>query len=402
MKHKIPWLLYISLTATVCAGDSGITVASYYFGNYHPGDPRIEKIKGHGWSEWELVKAAKPRFPGEHQPNEPLWGYTDESDPIEMAQKIDAAAEHGIDVFIFDWYYYNDGPFLEQTIDRGFLNAPNNDRIKFAVMWANHDWQEIQPYRKGTPKKTLFPGTVTPETFDRICDHLIGDYFVRPNYWRIKGCPYFSVYDLSKLIGDFGGVDATRTALERFRSKAKAAGFPDLHLDAVITGNAVKLPDGSTASPSALIKELGFDSVTDYVWIHHVVLSLQQTPYETVRNQYMNYWTEAQKKFSVPYFPNVTMGWDPSPRADQRDQLDDSGYPFTNTISGNTPEQFKAALENIKTRMLAEPNGPRVLTVNAWNEWTEGSYLEPDKVHGMKYLEALDDVFGQGSGGSSK
>ena len=147
-----------------------ITVACYYFGNYHPGDPRNEKTKGKGWSEWELVKAARPRFPGHHQPNVPLWGYTDESDPDVMAQKIAAAADHGIDAFIFDWYYYNDGPFLDRPIDLGFLKAKNNARLKFAFMWANHDWLEIHPYRRGTERKVLYPGAVTPEKFEKLCE----------------------------------------------------------------------------------------------------------------------------------------------------------------------------------------------------------------------------------------
>jgi len=95
--------------------ESRITVASYYFGNYHPGDPRNVKTKGPDWSEWELMKAAKPRFPGHHQPNVPLWGYTDESDPKVMEEKIAAAADHGIDAFIFDWYCYDDGPFLDRA-----------------------------------------------------------------------------------------------------------------------------------------------------------------------------------------------------------------------------------------------------------------------------------------------
>ncbi len=100
--------------------EPAITVASYYFGNYHPGDARNAKTKGPEWSEWELVKAAKPRFPGHQQPRVPLWGYGDESDPAVMAQKIDAAGDHGVNAFIFDWYYYNDGPFLERPIDNGF------------------------------------------------------------------------------------------------------------------------------------------------------------------------------------------------------------------------------------------------------------------------------------------
>ncbi|MCX7006688.1 MAG: glycoside hydrolase family 99-like domain-containing protein [Kiritimatiellaeota bacterium] len=83
---KLIWFgsaLAALLVAARAADD--ITVASYYFGNYHPGDARNSLTKGLTWSEWELVKAAKPRFPGHHQPNVPLWGYVDESDPAVMA-----------------------------------------------------------------------------------------------------------------------------------------------------------------------------------------------------------------------------------------------------------------------------------------------------------------------------
>ncbi|MBP9902889.1 MAG: glycoside hydrolase family 99-like domain-containing protein [Verrucomicrobia bacterium] len=65
-----------------------------------------------------------------------------------------------------------------------------------------------------------------------------------------------------------------------------------------------------------------------------------------------------------------------------------------NTMSGNTPERFKEALALTKQRLLADPQSPRILNINAWNEWTEGSYLEPDNVHGMKYLEAVRDIVG--------
>jgi Glycosyltransferase WbsX len=66
-----------------------------------------------------------------------------------------------------------------------------------------------------------------------------------------------------------------------------------------------------------------------------------------------------------------------------------------NTISANTPERFRTALEMTKQRLLAQPDkaGPRILNINCWNEWTEGSYLEPDMKNGMKYLEAVRDVF---------
>lgn len=377
--------------AAPATGGDRITVASYYFGNYHPSDPRNEKQKGKGWSEWELVKAAKPRFPGHRQPNVPLWGYADESDPAAMAQKIAAAADHGIDAFIFDWYYYNDGPFLERPIDVGFLRATNNARLKFGFMWANHDWIDLHPYRRGAERKVLYPGAVTPAGFERISDHVIRSYFGHPSYWRVDGRPYFSFYDLTRLLESFGSVTATRAALDRFRAKAAAAGLPGLHLNAVVWGRPILPGEEKPADASKLVRDLGFDSVTSYVWIHHVPLPRLQTDYDEVRDAYLLYWNEAVRMFDVPYYPNVTMGWDSSPRAHPDDEFGNFGYPFTHTIGGNTPERFREALEIARRRLLSKPGGPRILNINCWNEWTEGSYLEPDTVNGMKYLEAVRD-----------
>ena len=375
-----------------------ITVASYYFGQYHPNDPRNEKLKGKGWSEWELVKTAKPRFPGHQQPKVPLWGYQDESDPQVMAQKIAAAADHGIDAFIFDWYHYNDGPFLQRPIDDGFLKATNNNRIKFAFMWANHDWiKNLFPYKKGDPQTVLYPGSVTPESFKTICDHLINDYFTHSSYWKIDGKPYFSFYDLNKLLENFGSAEATRMALDIFRAKAKAAGLPGLHLNAVVWNQPILPGEKVPLDAARVVRELGFDSVTSYVWFHHTPLPRQATDYNEVRDGYFAYWAKAAKRFDVPYFPNVSMGWDPSPRCDQSVALDNSGYPFTNTIQDNTPDRFRKALQMAKQRLLAQKHGPRILNINCWNEWTEGSYLEPDTVNGMKYLEAVQEVFGNKS-----
>ena len=392
------WVLLLSLANFAFHSNAGetnsaFTVACYYFPDYHPGDPRNDKNKGKGWSEWDLVKAAKPHFLGEHQPNVPLWGYGDESRPEIMAKKIEAAANNGINVFIFDWYYYQDGPFLQGCLDDGFLKATNLNRCKFALMWANHDWLDLHPYKLGTPQKLLYPGKVSPEQFDQICDYIIHNYFMRPSYWRIDGKPYFSFYELSKLLENFGSVPATRAALDRFRARAVAAGLPGIHLNAVIWGRPI-LPDEKTLVDSAkLIHDLGFDSVTDYVWIHHVSLDEQQTDYNHVRDAYFQYWDQAEKEYGVPYFPNVTMGWDPSPRCNQNDKFGNFGYPFTNTIKNNTPENFRTALEMAKQRLLSETNSPRILDINCWNEWTEGSYLEPDKVHGMAYLKAVKRVF---------
>lgn len=147
-------------------------IAAYYFPNYHV-DPLNEKWHGKGWTEWELVKAARPRFPGHRQPKVPVWGYEDEADPGVMAKKIDAAADHGVDCFIFDWYWYDDhGAYLHRALEEGFLRAPNNDRLKFAIMWANHDWLDIQPAQRNRPYNVLAKGAVTPETFQAVLERV--------------------------------------------------------------------------------------------------------------------------------------------------------------------------------------------------------------------------------------
>ena len=387
-----------SLSAKDSASSSDSTeksesfVACYYFPNYHPNDPRNEKLKGKGWSEWELVKNAKPRFEGHSQPNIPAWGFTDESDPLQMAQKIDAAADFGIDAFIFDWYYYEDGLFLERALEQGFMNAPNKDRLKFALMWANHDWLDIHPWKIGTPQTLLYPGKLSPEAFDRMTDYIIKFYFSHPSYWLLGGKPYFSIYDLTRLMDCFGSVSATREALDRFRVKTIQAGFQGLHINAVVWGNAILPSENVPADPSELVRQLGFDSVTSYVWIHHVSLKdFPQTEYNDVRDRYLEYWEQAEEKFHVPYYPNVTMGWDSSPRAHQSDKLENLGYPFMASIKNNTPENFRTALEITRQKLAERPASQRIFNINCWNEWTEGSYLEPDSKHGMQYLQAVRD-----------
>jgi hypothetical protein len=99
----------------------------------------------------------------------------------------------------------------------------------------------------------------------------------------------------------------------------------------------------------------------------------------------------------VPYFPNVSMGWDSTPRTEQDVEFKNGGYPYTPVLAGNTPEEFRKALEKVRTFIFAQKSGPPVLTLNAWNEWTEGSYLEPDTVNGMRYLEAIRAVFPPGA-----
>ncbi|MFA6960798.1 MAG: glycoside hydrolase family 99-like domain-containing protein [Opitutaceae bacterium] len=370
-------------------------IAAYYFPNYHE-DARNALVHGRGWSEWRLLPAATPRWPGHHQPNLPAGGFTDEADPATMARKIEAAADHGVDAFIFDWYWYNDGPFLQRGLDEGYLGATNRERVKFALMWANHDWTDIHPQKLGETPRLLYPGSVTRETFDRIVDHAITHYFSSPSYWLIDRRPYFSIYDLRSLVDGLGGVEPAIAALRHFRERTRAAGHPDLHLNLVLWQHGILAGEKTMDLTPELITRFGFDSITSYVWVHHFPPATFPTaPYLDTLQSMLGYTRDMATRFpSLPYYPNVTMGWDPSPRTVQSDTYENRGYPFMGTYADNTPDNFRHALQSMRSWLEGRPATDRILTINAWNEWTEGSYLEPDLVNGTAYLEAIRDTFG--------
>jgi hypothetical protein len=113
-------------------------VAAYVWPSYHP-DERAKIFWPMGIGEWETVMKNKAKFEGYEQPRFPLWGYINEADPYVAEMEINAAADHGVNVFIFDWYWYDGMSFLEGQLNDGYLKAKNNDRVKFYLMWANHD-----------------------------------------------------------------------------------------------------------------------------------------------------------------------------------------------------------------------------------------------------------------------
>lgn len=368
-----------------------VEIAAYYFPNWGA----VYE------SEWSVVKAAQAKFDGHQQPKVPMWGYTNETDPKVMAQKIDAAADNGIDIFIFDWYYYDDGSslladpnpahwdgrkYLYKALESGFLNSANNSKLKFALMWCNHDLG------------TWVKGAVKPQTFEDMMDYVIEKYFKHPSYWKINGCPYFSIYQFYSLLESYGN-DYTKaaSAIELFRGKVKAAGFPDLHLNGVLYG----LGKGIMTTA---IGKLKINSTTSYVWVHHNSLpDFPSTEYTRAADTYFksleyggasNGLEGPANLIPVPYYINVSMGWDSSPRCgNTNDWMTRRDYPFGPVIVNNTPYLFKKYLAKAKELTMVKPENERIITINSWNEWGEGSYLEPDMINGMKYLEAIKAVF---------
>lgn len=367
--------------------------AAYYFGNFHV-DPRNEKAHGANWTEWNLVRSATPRFPGHHQPRIPLWGYADESDPRVFEKKIAAAHDNHLNALIFDWYWYNDGPFLNGALDRGFLGASNNRDLKFALMWANHDWYDIHPAKLTAAPTLQFPGAITRETFDTMSTRLL-QLFQHPSYLTLDGAPYFSIYELYRFIQGMGGVRRAADALNTLRAKAHALGLPGVHINAVTWGVQILPGQSEVTNLAELLHQLEIASTTSYVWIHHTRFAdALITDYSEIRRQYESYRDKATTQFNLPYFPNVTVGWDSTPRACQTDNFRPAGYPFTSVVVNNTPQAFESSLRSAKDFAAKQlPRDQRLITINSWNEWTEGSYLEPDKEHGTAYLEAIRKVF---------
>ncbi len=364
-------------------------VCAYYFPNWHV-DPRNEAIHGKGWTEWRVTQYAAPRFPGHDQPKVPLRGYEDEADPQVMARKIADATGHGVDAFIFDWYYFFDGSYRERCIREGFLGAPNSTDIRFALMWANHDPIYAHPGSYWKPEEKLWSGDISAETFRKCTDHCIANYLNRPNYLRVNDGLYFSFFRPRALVEQLGGRAAARALFDDFRFRTEKAGLGKLTLD----GRILDIGIEDFKETNAFLREVGFDSASDYGYHRLARESFPKLSYAE--------WFELNKDDArfisrncvLPYQPVVPVGWDTSPRTVQSDMYDRWAYPFCTIITDNTPELFERALRHTAELMASGDATGSLVHLSCWNEWTEGSYLEPDTRYGYAYLEAVRKVFG--------
>lgn len=397
-------LLFLLITSLASTAQSKYDVAVYYFPNYHK-DSINERWHGKGWTEWDLVKAAQPRFAGHEQPKQPTWGYFDESDPVWAAKEIDLAASHGIDVFIYDWYWYGaTGPFLQEGLERGFLKAPNKNKLKFALMWANHNWTNIHPTAYTNNPEKLTDGEVTWALWDSITTYIVENYFKQPNYWTIDGKPYFSIFDAGRFMHSFQTADSAALAIKLFDNKVKAAGFAGLYLNLIdqsIGDNYLTDLMKQPVKRAAILNDWNVSSVTSYNFLAAYDLRDKGWPtasYQQATESNTQYWKKIETQInSLPFFPCVSMGWDVTPRLIATDKYDTfKGYPWLPVLTGkNNPQVFQQALQAAKNYLDAHSSQPKIITINAWNEWTEGSYLLPEKRTDTKYLDAVKAVFGK-------
>ena len=362
-------------------------VAAYIWPAYTGKEPRTRIFWPEGVGEWQTVRGFNRTYPHSTWPRRPLWGYQDEADPRVMERQIAEATSHGVNVFIYDWYWYDRRPFLEQCLNEGFLGAENHNQMKFYLMWANHDALSLWDRRTSADGTLIWYGSQPRGEFERATRRMIDQYFRLPCYYTIDGKPVLMIYDVPNLVKGLGGLEATKDALAWLREECVRAGLPGLHLQfAMWSEAALNLSgvDNGRDLPASRYDSLGFDSCTHYQFVHFAHVD---QPYAQVFSEVQAEWAHLDETLPFPYFPHVSMGWDNNPRF----QTFRPGV-----MRDCTPEAIEAALRAAREYVDAHPGQPPLVTLNSWNEWTETSFLQPDDRYGYGYLDAVKRVFLEG------
>lgn len=385
---SIFFLCFVICKGTFAQSNKGANpeyyVAAYIWPSCHNDSLAQAVLWPEGIGEWEVIQKGHPRFKGHYQPRQPLWGYEMDDNPKVVEKWIDAATSHGVNTFVYDWYWYNGYPFLEGALDNGFLKAKNNEEMYFYIMWANHDVKyDYWNYHKYPGNENiLFNANVDWKNFKIIVDRVIKQYFKRPNYLKINGEPVFSIFSVEKLMESFGGsLVETRKALDYFRDEVKKAGFPGLHIQ-WNNGGGYLMSSERAKKFAEQVKGMGFNSIAMY---NMGGREEDYIVYGTNSIKIREQMDSTLKGIKVPVFPCVSIGWDDTPRFPNKGE--DDVVDLNNTVTA-----FAALLDRAKQYADAHPNQPKIININAWNEWVEGSYLLPDMKYGFEYLNAVKSV----------
>jgi hypothetical protein len=354
-----------------------------------------------GWAPelqmWEMLAARAPwRMPLLFDPGEPRsssYGiqYYADGDPRVMDWHVKWMAEHCVNWMMVDWYplitadnKLNPASPLNKALEVGFLGkqktgGPPVDHnrfeglMRFAVMWTNH-----HPFEK-------IPSD--------IGDYFARNYFSQRNYFRIDGKPLVGIWDPIGFIDQAGGAEAARLKILSFREAARSAGIPGVYVAAVnanTPGPAPKLLDA--------IRTLGLDGAMGY-WSFGTSLETQtMTPVKIRGKDAQVHWED----YPSETIPGTEQAWEVWRKALGRDYLVHTtamqdwspieGRGWLIILSRISPTAFEDMLS--RARRHIEKNGLRkIITIEAWNEWAEGSYVEPSTEYGFGWLDAIRKVF---------
>ena len=399
---KLMLVLAAVAALTGFADEQKLEVMAVYYPHWHK-YPKGDEWFGAKWNwdqgEWAFVKDPVTRFKG--QVNCMPWvGFLDGKDPNDVNTEIELASNAGIDVFLYDYYWYAGQKTQEEAIEEGFLKAPSRGKMKFALMWCYHERKNAWRKGFGEEPPDCMSLAHTPEEFLGFIDYSITHYFNQPEYWHYKGGLFFSIYNFGYLWEKWGkDADKVRNAFAEARRRVRTAGLGELHL------NAQGLDAKQAAEFDAL--KVGLDSTTDYGYNAYRVKDVfprykkgeRLFAFSEIDGDLQAHWKDMQDHSPLTYIPIVPTGWDATLRC-RKDQAfpwpgESPDYPYCMTFTNSTDALFEKYLRDAKASALADPKKPGVVYVNAWNEYTEGCWLLPDRRRGDLKLRAIARVFGR-------
>jgi len=307
-----------------------------------------------GWNSserWQPLRAYPERTP--------VLGFYREGDPEVADWHIKFAVEHGITFFCYDWYWNRGDTQLTHALHDGYFKARYRSLLKFCLLWANHA-----------------PTVHSPEDNAAVCRYWIENYFRRPEYFKIDARPLLVIFDPGSMKRDLG-IAGSREAIALWHRMTREGG----------AGEVLVAGCGTPGAALEDLKAMGFDAVTGYNWPTCGAGGRNRVPYaEIARAQYDAWWLPMARRNLLPVIVPASPGWDSRPWHGAK--------AFVQTE--RSPAAFAEHL-TLAARFAQETASPRVVLIEAWNEWGEGSYCEPHKEYGFAHLDAVRRVFCPGA-----
>ena len=290
----------------------------------------------------------------------PVLGWYDEANPECVDWQIKWAVEHGVKFFMVDWYWDRGRRHLEHWLHDGFMKARHRRYLKWAVMWANHNQ----------------PGSHSKEDWRKVTQYWIDNYFGTEEYYKIDGRPAVFLWAPDNIRNDVGGSDRAAELYAMSQEMAKAAGHKGIYFVAMHSHNS--------PGQCRQLEAEGFEGTTEY---HGFQLAQQEArsqrfPFADVVRTSPRVWQqEEERSGKLTYMPIVDSGWASQPWHHNQALV----------IHDRTPELFGQLCR--EARAFADVTGNKIIAVGPWNEWGEGSYIEPYAQYGFGDLDRMRDAF---------
>lgn len=341
-------------------------VIAFYLPQFHPFSEN-NKWWGQGFTEWTNVSKAKPNFVGHYQPRYPAdLGYYDLRLPEILAQQAALAKQYGVGGFCFYYYWFDGKRLLEQPIEQ-MLKSKEPD-FPFCLCWANENWTRRWD---GLEYDVLMAQAHSPEDDVAVINDLIR-YFKDARYIRIDGRPLLLVYRVA-LFPNF-----IETAA-RWRDTCRQAGIGEIYLTSVESFDGVN----GNRDPATF----GCDAAVEFP--PHGMGEAKPVPGAVLNPNFagtVGHYNDVAVRFATRPAPAYTRFRSVMPGWDNTARRQDTSFCFDQS----TPGAFQAWLEeSLEQTRLDRYGDEKLVFLNAWNEWAEGAYLEPDKRFGHTYLEAV-------------